>query len=217
MCRWKAQCGLDQSAQGRNHLSTHLPHDRTPSESPNSCDSSYTNEAIAWRSSSLPVMDLPPFVSNPSFHSSMRWELFNQAQLYKEYYLLLYLLVCPQLLQTLQVTSCALGMELTLDSGRQSSNCQVTKVSHRPREWGWVPLLTEGGGWEEGTARGRTQRFSWHKGPPKSSHLSPWLTEEEADAQRGRVTFLSSYRQESLLSFHSMYSLDICLLSSTRQ
>lgn len=105
-----------------------------------------SNEATGWRSSSLPVMDLHPFVSNSFFHSSMKWELFNQTQLYKEYYLLLYLLVCHQLFQILQVTSCALGMELTSDNRRQNSNCQVKKLSHHPREWGWAPLLTAEGG-----------------------------------------------------------------------
>ena len=35
-------------------------------------------------------MDLPPLMSYPSFHSSMKWELFHQAQLHKDFIIVLY-------------------------------------------------------------------------------------------------------------------------------
>lgn len=104
------------------------------------------------------VMDLSPFVSYPSFHSSIRWELFNQAQLYKKYYLLLYLLIglfsiTPET-QMLQVTSCALGLELTSDGGRQSKlSVPETESSSKRVKLSTSPSWRRGG--KEGRGRGR--------------------------------------------------------------
>ena len=86
---------LDKSAHNRNQLRTHLPHAQTPMRVliPVTCPTKM--RLLAEDPAVSAAMDLPPFVSNPSSHSRMRWELFIQAQLYKEYYLLLYLLVSP--------------------------------------------------------------------------------------------------------------------------
>lgn len=118
---------------------------------------------IDWGPSSL---DLLPFVRNPSFFcSSMGWKLFNRAKLYKEYYSLLYFtywfaLIIPET-RMLQVTSCALGLELTSHSGRQRTNCQFIKLSHHLRGWSWVLLLAEGGreSWKQAEG-GRENSFT---------------------------------------------------------
>lgn len=80
---------LDKSAEDRNHLSTYLPHDWTPGESANAihpAEMGLLSEGAAVSA----AMDLLLFVSNASFHSSVGWEWFHQAQLYKECYLFLY-------------------------------------------------------------------------------------------------------------------------------
>lgn len=84
------------------------------------------------------VMDLPSFVSYPTFQKQARGENYSIRNNFTKniiYYcaLRIGLPVIPPDTWALQVTSCALGLPLTSDHGRQRVNCQLPKLSHYPR------------------------------------------------------------------------------------
>ena len=125
----------------------------------------------------------------------------------QRFYYCTLLMVCPQSLLTQECCtwSHALGLEVTSYRERQRANRQFLKLGHHPRGYeaeyfSWLKEGRKGGNRQEE----EEEKSSRHKGPSRSSYLSPWLTEEDAAPQRGTVTFLSSLdrrtrSQESLL------------------
>lgn len=145
-------------------------------------------------------------MSYPSFHSSMKWELFYQPQFHKDFIIVLYWWCARN-----RSWHWSASRDLMLRvwrwhlRERQRANHQFLKLGHHPRGYeaeyvsGWRREEKEGNRQEE-----EEEKSSWHRGPSRSSYWSPWLTEEDAAPQWGTVTFLSSLNrrtrsQESLL------------------
>lgn len=206
MFRWKTQWGLYERAwdtkQGACVL---IPPLHSPAAWPNSLVRVLilVMHPAKMRLGVSAVMDLPLFASSSSFHWSRKWELFNQSQHYNECCLWLHLIYWFALNHSSDMN--AASDLLCSESGVTSDG---GGKEHTVSSWNWV-ISQEGKAeylsyLKEGVGEGmRGSRKKEHlpsveseccKGPWGSSHFTPWWTEEEADVQGAKVTFLSSRR-----------------------
>lgn len=105
------------------------------------------------------LMDLPSFVSSPSFQKQTRGENYSIRHNFTKntiHYcaLCIGLPVIPPETRRLQVTSLRSGSALTSDHGREKVNCQLLTLSHHPRG-GSSKRPAKGGKEMGGMVRGR--------------------------------------------------------------
>lgn len=199
---------MESAVRARQKLLRHKPPFRSPTTGPYSLWLALLKRGATDRvscslrcngSASMDELPLLPFKHEV--------RIIRSGTASQRFYYCTLLMVCPQSLLTQECCtwSHALGLEVTSYRERQRANRQFLKLGHHPRGYeaeyfSWLKEGRKGGNRQEE----EEEKSSGHKGPSRSSYLSPWLTEEDAAPQRGTVTFLSSLdrrtrSQESLL------------------